>query len=355
MSNTLIRWITLAVILSLIGYFTAKRLGWLDVSPKADTSTEEASVTPPLPVSYQVLSPAPLKDNLTVSGSLEAAESVDLSSEIAGKIVGIYFKEGTYVKKGQRLVKLDDADLQAELTKVSFQRDLAQQQANRRQQLLEKGGLSQEEYDEAQTELNTLEAEISLLEVRISKTTITAPFSGEIGFRYVSEGSYVSPGTRIAQLVKTQPIKLSFSVPEAFATRIEVGTPLSFTVGGVGDTLSANVYALDPSINPETRTLTAKALASNPGGKLSPGAFATLTLEMANYPDALMVPTRAIVPEANVPFVYQYKNGNATSVAVSTGIRQANRIQILKGLQPGDTIITSGLIQMSNGKAVSLR
>jgi membrane fusion protein, multidrug efflux system len=355
MGKSAIRWITLIIILSLLVFLALQRMGLFE----ADAAGDQAEAPPSrarqaLPVSIEVVAPSVLKDQLTVSGTLEADESVDLSSEVAGKITSISFREGAYVKRGQVMVQLDASDLRAQLEKVKYQRELAQQQEKRRRQLLDKGGLSQEEYDQVATELKTLEAEIELLKVRISKTRILAPFSGEVGFRYVSEGSYVSPGTRMANLVKTDPIKIGFTVPERYSLLMKPGLPVQFTLEGVEDTLQAAVYARAPSIDTETRSLSVKAKADNSEGRLSPGAFATVTVQLQAFDSALMVPTRAVMPERERQVVYLFDGGVARATEIKTGIRRTDRVQVVEGLQSGDTLITSGLIQMGPGQPVSL-
>lgn len=359
MNKTATRWIAIIGIAGLMIFFAAKRWGGSDSNSQ---STMEASANPGLPgeassgfpVDVQILHSERLVDLLTVSGTLKADETVNVSSEIAGKVQRIYFTEGAFVKAGQVLVKLDDADLQAELTKVEFQRDLAQQQETRRKQLLEKGGLSQEEYDQALTELNTYEAEIELLKVRIGKTSIHAPFSGKIGFRLISEGSYLSPGTQVAQLVKSSPIKIAFSVPERYSTKMVRGLSITYTVEGLDDTLYASVYATRPTIDPETRTLEVKARGTNPNGVLAPGTFATVTVQLDEYPRALMIPNRAVMPQREKQVVYRFNQGKAEAVDIKTGIRLSDRVQVLNGLSEGDTLIVSGLIQMSPGQEVTL-
>lgn len=361
MGKTSVRWIALGLVALVLVVLGIRRWVLPEAQANDQTKEEEASTDAAptqeqaaLPVTIEVLQTEKLVDMLTVSGTLEADETVEVSSEIAGKVQQIYFQEGSYVQAGQTLVKLNDDDLQAELNKVQYQRDLAQQQEKRRRQLLEKGGLSQEEYDQALTEVNTLEAEIELLKVRIEKTTITAPFSGRIGFRYVSEGSYLSPGTRIATLVKISPIKVSFTIPERYALKMKPGLPISYTIEGLKDTMQARVYARTPTIDPTTRTLEVKAQGTNPGGKLSPGAFATVTVQLDAFPDAVMIPNRAVMPERDQQIVYRYAAGTAQPATIQTGIRRADRVQVVEGLQVGDTIITSGLIQMRPGLEVAI-
>jgi membrane fusion protein, multidrug efflux system len=356
MGKSAIRWITLSIILGLLVLLALQRMGLFEADAAGPQGASPSAREPQaLPVSIEVVATSALKDELTVSGTLEADESVDLSSEVAGKVASISFREGAWVKKGHVMVRLDDSDLQAQLEKVKYQRDLAQQQEKRRRQLLDKGGLSQEEYDQVATELKTLQAEIELLKVRISKNRIVAPFGGVVGFRYVSEGSYVSAGTRIANLVKIDPIKIGFTVPERYSRLMKPGLPVYFSVEGIEDTLQAAVYAKAPSIDTETRSLSVKAKASNPGGRLSPGAFASVTVQLQAFDSALMVPTRAVMPERERQIVYLYDGGVAKAQPIETGIRRADRVQVLDGLQVGDTLITSGLIQMRPGQPVSLQ
>ena len=295
-----------------------------------------------------------VENNIFTTGTLLANEDVELSSESSGIVRDIYLTEGAEVKKGDLLIKINDSDLQAQLNRAKFRLNLAEDREGRQKQLLEKGGISQEEYDATLNEVNVLRAEVALIEAQIDKTEIRAPFSGRLGLKYVSDGSYISPNSRITTLQDIDPIKIDFSVPERYAAQVEVGTKVSFHVQGIEETMIAEVYAKEPSINTETRTLQVRARSENTDGKLLPGAFADLELTLSTIDDALMVPTISLVPELEGQKAFVVKNGKVEPHSVQTGLRNDTRIQILDGVQPGDTVLTTGLLQVRPGMPVKV-
>ncbi len=355
MSKSAVRMIAVLIIGAILVFLILNKIGVFGGdAPTAEAETAPASQASALPVRAFVLQTQSLTDELTVTGTLYPDESVELSSEVSGKITGIYFQEGAYVAKGKVLARVDDSELQAQLKMVKFRAQLASQQESRKKKLLEIGGISQEEYDEALTAFNTLETEAELIEVQIRKTSIIAPFSGKVGLRYISAGSYVIPGTRIARIVKLNPIKIEFAVPEKYGNKIPATTNISFQVAGQSTIYTGKVYAREPAINTDTRTLLMRAKSSNPSGTLIPGAFANVQIALGVEAASLMVPTEAILPDVEGQKVYVYRSGNAEALPVQTGIRQSKNIQITAGLSPGDTVITSGILQLRNGMVVSL-
>ena len=171
-----------------------------------------------------------------------------MSFEASGKIVSIKFTEGTRVKKGDLLAKINDKPLQAQLEKLLAQKKLTEGIEFRQKSLLDKDAISQESYDQIVTELQTIEADINLIKARISETELTAPFDGIIGLRYLSEGAYVTSSTKIAKLIKISPVKIEFSIPEKFAQEIKIGFPVTFAVVGDTDKYTASIYAIDPKL-----------------------------------------------------------------------------------------------------------
>ncbi len=300
----------------------------------------------PLQVDVFIVKPDTIEDKIFTTGTLRANEEVQLSSESSGLIEEIYLREGREVNRGDLLVKINDSELKAQLRRAEFRLNLAEDREVRQKQLLDKGGISQEEYDATLNEVNVLRAEVALINAQIEKTEVRAPFSGKLGLKYVSEGSYITPATRIAALHDIDPIKIDFSVPERYASQIEVGNRVMFSVQGVEDRKVATVYAKEPRIDSETRTLQVRAESANPDGELLPGAFADLELTLDTIEDALMVPTIALVPELQGQKVYLLKNGVVVPQSVQTGIRNEARIQITEGVSAGDTVLTTGLLQV---------
>lgn len=342
---------TLLVVLVLL-FLLGRRLGWFDFrKPEAKAQTTS---TAGLPVRGLIIRPATLDNRIFSSGTVLPDESVELSSEASGKITAIYFREGERVRKGDLLLTINDADLQAQLQRLKYQETLLSEREFRQRRLLEKEAVSQEVYDRALADLNTNRAEMMMVEAQIAKTRVKAPFDGIIGLRMVSEGSYITPNTRIASLVKMQPVKIEFSIPERYASEVRPGNKISFTIGSTSKTYLAEVYAIEPIIDQSTRTLRLRALYPNPGLEVIPGSFATIELVLRTYYEAVTIPTEALVPMLGSQTVYVYKGGFAEPVEVETGLRTSDVIQVLSGLNGGDTIITTGILQLRKGMPVVL-
>lgn len=308
----------------------------------------------PLNVNARVMKPQLLTDEYVTTGLLIPDEEVDLSFETSGKIVSISFTEGTAVRKGQLLAKVNDKPLQAQLKRLQAQLDLARNRVFRQEQLLKKDGVSQEAYEEAKTNLATLEAEIEGVKVNIGLTELHAPFDGIIGLRQVSVGAYANPSTVVAKLTKITPLKVEFSVPERYANQIHKGVNMDFNVEGFQNAFHAQVYAVESSINKDQHVFTARGLYANSDRKLMPGQYASILLKKEEIKDALVIPSEAIVPEMGVDKVFCYRNGKAVPVDITAGIRTAGEVQVLSGLAEGDTIITSGTLQLRTDLPVTL-
>lgn len=307
-----------------------------------------------LNVNARIIKPQLLTDEILISGSLLPDEEVDLSFETSGKIVEINFEEGSKVNKGQLLAKVNDRQLQAQLQRLVGQLKLAEDRVFRQNALLERDAVSKEAYEQVKTELSTLNADIEIVKANIALTELRAPFEGVIGLRQVSVGSYASPTTIIAKLTKVSPLKIEFGVPERYANQVKKGTNLTFSMPGELSTFNAKVYATEASVAQATRTLSIRALYPNSNGAILPGRYASIQLKKDEIQNALAVPSEAIVPEMGKDKVFAYRSGKAEPVEVITGIRTEAQVQILKGLQAGDTIIISGTLQLRTGLPITL-
>ncbi len=326
-------------------YFTSENSG-----PAASSGNNSI-----LQVDVFVVKPDTIENKIFMTGTLRASEEVELASESSGLIEEIYLKEGSNVRKGDLLVKINDSELRAQFRRAEFRLNLAEERERRQKQLLEKGGISQEEYDATLNEVNVLRAEVALINAQIEKTEIRAPFSGKLGLKYVSDGAYISPSSRIAGLQDIDPIKIDFSVSERYATQIEVGNKVLFSIQGIEEPMVAEVYAMESKIDPDTRTLQVRAESNNKDGKLLPGAFANLELTLETIEDALMVPSISLVPELEGQKVYIIKNGLVVPKSVKTGLRNEARVQILSGVSAGDTVLTTGLLQVRPDMPVAIK
>jgi len=220
--------------------------------------------------------------------------------------------------------------------------------------LYKREGVSLQEFEIAKAEADQVDAELNLINVQLEKRTIRAPFNGLLGLRQVSEGSYLSPGATIVNLVSLNPINVEFSVPERYGRGINKGTKVQFVLDGSNDPLSAIVVAKESNVDATTRTLKLKAEAPNPNGRILPGAFANVSVNLRSFAGAIMIPTQAILPDLEGKKVFVFKGGKATSVDVETGIRREDFIQVTKGLSIGDTVITTGIMQIRPGAEVNI-
>ena len=199
-----------------------------------------------------------------------------------------------------------------------------------------------------------MNADIDLIESNIAQTELRAPFDGVIGLRQVSVGTYASPTTIVAKLTKISPLKVEFAVPERYANDVKTGAGLDFTLEGKLNAFHATVYARESKIDPATHTLTIRALYPNTNGTVLPGRYASIKLNKDEIQDALAVPSEAIVPEMGKDKIFLYKSGKAQPIEITTGIRTEAEVQVLQGLQAGDTVITSGTLQLRTGLPVTL-
>lgn len=307
-----------------------------------------------LNVVAEVVKPRLMTDEIVVTGRLIPDEEVDLSFETSGKIVSINFTEGSHVTKGQLLAKVNDGPLQAQLKKLESQLQLAQDRVYRQSALLERDAVSKEAYEEAQTNLASLKADIELMKENIAQTELRAPFDGIIGLRQVSEGAYASTGTAIATLTKITPLKIEFAVPERYTASVKPGMNLSFSIEGQLERMDAKIYATESKVDQTTHTFPVRALYPNTNGKLFPGRFTNIHLKTMEVADAVAIPTESVIPEMGVDKVYLYKNGKAQPVTITKGIRNEERVQVVQGLNYGDTVITSGTMQLRTGLPVTL-
>ncbi len=307
-----------------------------------------------LNVNAIVIKPQLLVDEFNTTGVLLPDEMVDLSFETQGKVVEINFEEGSYVKKGTMLARINDSKLQAQRDRLTAQLKLANDRVYRQQKLLEKDAVSREALEQVQTDLAMLQADIDNIDAQIELTQLKAPFDGVIGLRQISLGQFAYPTTIVATLTKNIPLKVEFAIPERYSNHIGKGTNLTFKVEGELEAFDAQVYAAESSVDRELHQYTMRAIFKNKGGKLMAGRYALVQLKKDEIHDAISIPSEAIVPEMGKDKVYLYRSGKATPVEILAGIRTAGQIQILRGLSVGDTLVVSGTLQLRLGLDLEL-
>ncbi len=308
----------------------------------------------PLNVAGYIVNAIDLSNQVETNGTLLAEEEILLKPEVAGRITGIFFKEGDRVTKGQVLVQLNDTDLKAQYRQLEAREKLVRVTLDRTRPLLSDGGVSQQEIDIAETDLEALLAEKALIKAQLDKTTLVAPFSGRAGLRHFSVGAYVSPNDIITSLQQTDDLRIDFAVPERYSSFVTAGDKIRFRVDGRDTLFEASVYAIEPRIEEATRNLLLRARFNNRKESLFPGMFARVTLLLNDIPNALMVPTQSIIPEARGKKLVVARNGKAEFMEVETGIRDASMVQIKNNLQPGDTVIISGIMQLRQGMTLNI-
>lgn len=288
------------------------------------------------------------------SGTLVANEEVELRCELSGRITHLYIKEGSNVAKGQLIAKLNDADIVARLKKIKYEEELAAQVEARQKKLLDINAISKEEYDIAVNKINTLSADKEALQVALSQTEVRAPFSGKIGLKNISVGAYVNPTIAIATLVQTNPIKMDFSIPEKYVSRISVGRKVTMSIEGGKSTKDATILAIDPKIDETLRTVKVRTTLQNPQGALMPGMFTKVSVPLG-VTKSIMVPTEVIIPFVGGKKIYLLKGGKAIETTITTGLRTETQVEALQGLSIGDSVIASGIMNIKNDQKVKVK
>ena len=332
-------------------------LAWPKLMPSKNDKSQAAQAKAkkmPIKVSVYVTHKQELENSVHVAGSILAQDEVELHTEAQGRIVKINFEEGSEVKRGQLLIKINDADLQAQLRKAVSSKKLKEDTEKRNKQLLVKGAISQEQYDLSQNELNAANADVDLLKENIRKTELLAPFSGIIGLKYVSLGSFVTNATKLASLQSISKVKVEFSVPERYASQLKRGSDISFTTDGSDKVFKANIYAIEPKVDELTRNVVMRAISDNGERKLIPGAFTNVTVQLQNKPNSLMVPTQSVVPILKGQKVFIIRADSVIEQVVKTGIRTDSQIEITEGLQVGDSVVVNGIMYLKQGSKIKI-
>lgn len=294
------------------------------------------------------------ESNYTTSGTLTPNEQIDVVPEVSGRVTSISFQEGSAVRKGQTLVTLSDADIRASIQKLQAQRANLRTVQSRQQELVRIGGIARQDLEATQTSVAGIDADIAFQNAQLRRLRIVAPFDGVAGLRMVSVGAIVGPGTVVTQLQQVNPLKLDFSLPAQYRSALHTGIDVRFTVTGLQDTFTASVKAVDPGAEAGTRTLRARATIPNPEKTLAPGQFARVFIPLESSSDAILVPSLAVVPTTREKKVALVRGGKVEMRTVVLGTRTEEQVEIIQGLQAGDTILTTGLMQAKPGAEVKV-
>lgn len=305
----------------------------------------------PVPVELVAVQSGPLQETLAAVGSLDAEESVDIRPEVDGEITTIRLTEGEKVKKGDVLLQIDESKQAATVAEAEADYKLAQETIHRADMLLSDGTISQQEHDQTRANFARMEASLALAKKRMTEYTLTAPFDGILGRRYVSVGQYVTPQTTLVSIYALDRMKLNFSVPERYSAKITPGQMVRLKVAAYAEEFfSGEIYLIEPRVDPGTRTVQVRAYVPNVDHRLKPGMFANLEVTVGTKPKALTLPEECLFPNAGGFAVYRSAEGVAELVPVETGLRVPGKVEILKGLRDGDLIARSGNLRLSPGR-----
>lgn len=344
-----------SLVLVLIGIFIIPRYFGSQDTEKIKPVTElKKAQKKSIKVSTIIIQHERMENSVFSSGTLLSDEEIELKSEVSGKIVQLNINEGSFVKKGTLLVKLNDNDLQAQLKKASERLKFLELTESRQKQLFDKQGISKQDYDITLSELSTQKAEIDYVKAMIDRTEIKAPFDGIIGLRNVSEGAYITSVERIASLQKIDFLKIDFSVPQKYFNKIQKGSSLKFRVPPDTTYHYVKVFATEPKIDLGTRTFKIRGKFNNSNKELLPGSYAEIFVTTDENQNSILIPSIALIPDVESEFVLLFKDGKAVRQNVTTGIRTNEKIEIISGLSEGDTLIISGIMQLKPGDPVEI-
>lgn len=308
----------------------------------------------PVIVDVIVASPRSIDNVVEANGTVVANEYVELHPEISGRIIYLNVPEGATVEKGTVIARINDADLQATLEKSKVQLDLYQKTEERDRKLLEIQGINQADYDLALNNVNSTKADIAYTQAQIDKTVIRAPFSGIVGLRQVSPGAYVTPANVIATVQQLDKIKVDFTLPEQYTSVIKKGSLVDVQIDAAGKTRRKGlIIATEPQISQTSRNLKVRAILQEGNGH--PGAFVKVYVDAGRDKQAIMVPTNCIIPEDINNQLILVKGGKAKFVKVQTGVREANNVEITRGIDPGDTVVVTGVLFARPNAALHVR
>ncbi len=300
-----------------------------------------------------VVNPQTILNTIEANGSIIAGESVEIRPEISGRLTYLNLSEGSKVAKGTVIARINDADLRAQQNKVRVQQNLANITVERYQKLLDIQGINKADYDNALNQVNSLKADIQILNAQIDKTIIRAPFSGIIGLRMVSNGAYVTPQNILATIIKVDKVKIDFTLPESYANVIKKGNVVEVeTDRNGGSRRRATILAIEPQVSTTTRNIIVRAALEGTG--ISPGSFVKVYVE-AGSSSGILIPANSIIPDARAKQVVVVKDGKANFTQIETGVRKEGSVQVTSGLKGGDTVVVSGVLFARPNTAVKVR
>ena len=299
---------------------------------------------PPMPAETSVVSRERVFDRFEAVGGVEAGEAITVVSEIDAAVTSLPFREGQPVGRGTLLARLDDAQLKAEVDRAEATRDQTKSTYDRVKEVVEQKAGSAQDLDDAAAALKVAEANLALARTRLSKTRIVAPFSGVVGSKRVSPGAYLRAGTPITDLAQIAELKVIFSAPERYLSKLQRGSEVTVTTPAFPNTeLVGRIDVVDPVLDPGTRSAQVIARVHNPGGKFRPGMSANVSAVLSERMNALTIPNEAVFAEGNQTYVYVVGSDSTVArTAVQLGTRLSDVVEVVQGLEPGMRIVRAG-------------
>lgn len=347
-----LRWSPFFVLIVLLSFLVASKL--IAQSVNATGSAQSRGAGEGQPVRALTVTSEPFSLEREFTGTLVAREGVDIRPEISGKVVEIAFEEGSFVNRGELLVRLNDSELQAELEAANQNLRLAKLQAQRQARLVDTGSTSREAFDEARIREASLQALVHLIEARLEKTRILAPFSGLIGLRDVSLGSVIDSSDVITSLQSIDELKVDFAIPERHVPLIQMGMPVSLQIEGYADPFPGKLSATSPKIDRDTRTLLCRAVVNNEKRQLLPGSFARVTIALRNFPDAILLPSTALIPSLEGQSIFVVEDNKAVPRKISIELRTPDRVLVRSGVDIGEQVVVLGVQGLRPNASVQL-
>jgi len=321
---------------------------------------------PPQTVSTMVAKADVWQPKLTSVGSVRAYRGVDLSTEIGGLVVGVPVQSGADVKEGDLLVKLNDASDVAQLNSLKALAELAKVINERDRQQLAIQAISKNTYDTSKADAKSKQAQVEAQTALVAKKNIKAPFSGRVGIVTINPGQYINPGDKLMTLQTLDPIFIDFNLPQSDAANIQVGQSITVTTDAFKNaSFVGKITAVSPKVDTNTRNLQIEAQIDNPDKKVLPGMFANVNIDVGGQLNLITVPQTAVTynPYGSTVFISKDsgkkdKEGKpifeAQQVFVTTGQTRGDQVSILKGLEEGMTVVTSGQLKLKNGSPLNI-
>lgn len=319
-------------------------------------ASEGNGAAPATPVRAAPVAVDTVVDEIRATGEIEALQSIALQPEVSGRLVEILVREGTEVRRGTGLFRIDDAELRSEVDRLEADMELAEQALARTRDLLERDASSAADLERAEATARSTRAQLALQQTRLRRTVVRAPFTGIVGERLVSLGDYVTPATPLTTLQTVDPQRASFQVPERYAQELAEGQTVEFSVAAFPDRrFTGTVDFVDPRVELPGRTITVKAVVENPERVLRPGMFVEARLATEVRPDALVVPEEAILPLGGTNYVWAITDeGTANRVEVELGVRVPGSVEVRGGVTAGQRVVTRGHAMLFPGAPVQI-